>query len=105
MELGLHDRLQRAERDGGHSTGSPPVATLLLWPKQEFVEKKISVLWIPRKELMTSFVFFFFLIVKQSLLLYFAKFASRILNKYFLKYVLRLDSSILVHVSLLRSGL
>ena len=104
MELGLHDRLQRAERDGGHSTGSPPVATLLLWPKQEFVEKKISVLWIPRKELMTSFGFFF-LIVKQSLLSYFAKFASRILNKYFLKYALRLDSSILVHVSLLRSGL
>ena len=41
MELGLHDRLQRAERDGGHSTGSPPVTTLLLWPKQELVEKKI----------------------------------------------------------------
>ena len=52
---------------------------------------------------MTSF-FFFFLIVKQSLLLYFAKFASRSLNKYFLKYVIRVNSSILVHVSSLRSG-
>ena len=102
MELGLHDRLQRAERDGEHSTGSPPVTTFLLWPKQELVEKKISVRWIPRKELMTSF--FFFLIVKQSLLLYFAKFASRSLNKYFLKYVIRVNSSILVHVSSLRSG-
>ena len=58
MELGLHDRLQRAERDGEHSTGSPPVTTFLLWPKQELVEKKISVRWIPRKELMTSFFFF-----------------------------------------------
>ena len=40
MELGLHDRLQRAERDGGHNTGSPPATTLLLWPKQELVERK-----------------------------------------------------------------